>query len=163
MKRLLLLFCLAASAQNNVPKFDKFRVQETFSGKPAAPQLKRPKDREYRTKIETEAEQGPNFAGHYRVAVWGCGSSCVQGALIDSKTGQIFDLPFTSIGWGSGKFGDGTSTLADGFEPVSVKRDSRLFVFRGCPDEDTKLCGAYYYEWTGSLFKLIAKFGFTAV
>ena len=118
MKRLLLLFCLGASAQIAVPKFEQFRVKETFSGKPAAPTLKRAKDREYRTMIQTEAEKGPNFAGHYTVALWGCGSSCLQGALIDEKTGEIFDLPFTYIGWGPGKYEDGTNQLADGFEQV---------------------------------------------
>ena len=158
MRRLLLLFCLVANAQTKVPKFDQFPSRETFSGRPASPILKRPKDQEYRTRIRTEAEKGPNFAGHYRVALWGCGSSCLQGALVDEKTGEVLDLPFTYIGWGPGKYADGADELA---EQVSFKKDSRLFVFRGCPEEGTERCGAYYYEWTGSRLKLIAKFGFT--
>ena len=32
--------------------------------------------RMYRTLLRREIERGPNFAGHYRVVVWGCGSSC---------------------------------------------------------------------------------------
>jgi hypothetical protein len=31
--------------------------------------------------------------------------------------------------------------------------NSNLFVVRGCPND--KACGAYYYEWTGSQFKLL--------
>src|SRR5689334_12880138 len=32
--------------------------------------------RMYRTVIRQEMSQGANFAGFYRVAIWGCGSSC---------------------------------------------------------------------------------------
>jgi hypothetical protein len=154
---LFVLAAVALSAQNEVPKFERFRVKETVLGKPALPVLRRAKDQEYRTMIQTAAEKGPNFAGHYTIATWGCGSSCLQGALIDEKTGDIFDLPFTYIGWSPGKFGDGTN----GSEQVSFKKDSRLFAFRGCPEEGTERCGAYYYEWTGMMFKLLTKFGFT--
>lgn len=161
MRRLFLLFCLVASAQTKVPKFDQFPATETFSGKPAVSILKRARDRLYRTMIRVEAEEGPNFAGRYKVALWGCGSSCNGGALVDEKTGEIFDLPFTYMGWGPGKFGDGAVGLAYGFEQVSIRKDSRLFVYRGCPEDDATRCGAYYYEWTGIQFKLIKKFGFT--
>ena len=157
----MLLFCLVASAQTNVPKFDQFPATETFSGKPAVPMLKRAKDRLYRTMIRIEAAEGPNFAGRYTVATWGCGSSCVGGALVDEMTGEIFDLPFSYMGWGDEKYGDGTVGLAYGFEPLSIRIDSRLFVFRGCPEDTKDRCGAYYYEWTGSQFKLIKKFGAT--
>lgn len=160
MRGLLLLLCVAASAQTDIPKFEQFPATETFTGKPAAPVLKRARERLYRTTIRTEAEKGPNFAGRYTVALWGCGSSCIGAALVDEQTGEVFEVPFSYIGAGPGRFGDGTVGLAYGFEMVSYKKDSRLFIFRGCPEDDPTRCGAYYYEWTGSQFKLLKKFEF---
>ena len=40
-------------------------------------------------------------------------------------------------------------------EPLAYKLDSRLLVVRGCPKEEN--CGSYFFEWTGSRFKLIRK------
>ena len=42
----------------------------------------------------TEDERrGPNFGGHYVLVQWGCGTACMDGALIDANTGQISRLP----------------------------------------------------------------------
>jgi hypothetical protein len=48
----------------------------------------------------------------------------------------------------------------DGFQPVAYKLTSRLLMVRGCPEEEN--CGSYFYEWTGSRFKLIRKVRQTA-
>lgn len=34
-----------------------------------------------------------NFAGHYQVVTWGCGSSVQEGVMIDMTTGKVYDLP----------------------------------------------------------------------
>lgn len=34
-----------------------------------------------------------NFAGYYQVMTWGCGSSCQEGVMIDTRNGKIYDLP----------------------------------------------------------------------
>ena len=40
-----------------------------------------------------------NFAGHYTLVYWGCGSSCQSSLLIDRKTGKIYDAPGASLGY----------------------------------------------------------------
>ena len=40
---------------------------------------------------------GVNFAGHYVVASWGCGTGCAQFAIIDAITGDLYAPPFDSI------------------------------------------------------------------
>ena len=40
------------------------------------------------------AERGPNFAGHYTVAVWGCGTTCQSFAIINALTGDVAMGPF---------------------------------------------------------------------
>jgi hypothetical protein len=134
-----------------MPIFEQYPADETFAGKPAVPVLKSARDREFRTQIQTQAAKGPNFDGRYAVVLWGCGSSCNGGALVDEKTGEVFNLPFAVLAAAPGPSGTG--------EMVQFRKDSRLIVFRGCPEEESTRCGAYYYEWTGSQFKLLRKAG----
>ena len=49
-----------------------------------------PMAREYRTVIRSQMRLGPNFAGHYRVVVWGCGSSCAMFAAVDLNSGRVY-------------------------------------------------------------------------
>ena len=42
----------------------------------------------------TENERvGPNFAGRYVLVQWGCGSNCMEAALIDGRDGTVLRLP----------------------------------------------------------------------
>jgi hypothetical protein len=70
------------------PRFEEYPVTDIFHGIPAAPKLTTPMERLYRTRIregvtkgigvmkEGIEQAGPNFAGHYIVVTWGCGSPC---------------------------------------------------------------------------------------
>ena len=109
---------------------------------PAAPILRTRQQRAFRTAIREAAAKGPNFADHYTIAQWGCGAGCVSMAVIDSKTGCVDDGPFRILA---------TETS----EPLTFRLDSNLLTVRGCPEE--KNCGSYFYEWTGSRFKLLRK------
>ena len=145
MKRTFsLAFSCLLSAQAQVPRFEDYPEQEIFKGKPAPPKIVRPRDRLYRTRIREGAAQGPNFAGHYTVASWGCGAGCVSMVLVDAKTGIVYGAPFQDLAWGG---------PAD--EPLEYKLTSTLIIVHGCPGE--KDCATYYYQWTGSAFKLLRK------
>jgi hypothetical protein len=136
------LFFLAA------PTFEEFKVPEKFTGTPASPVLRTKMQRNFRTVILEAAKQGPNFAGHYTLAEWGCGAGCVSLAIVDNRNGQTFDGPFSILGYD-------LSYNYDGEEQLEYKVDSRLIVARGCPGE--KDCGTYYYEWAADQFKLLKK------
>lgn len=43
----------------------------------------------YRTWIRLANTRGMNYAGHYVVAEWGCGSNCQNHAIVNAKTGRI--------------------------------------------------------------------------
>lgn len=151
-----LLFVLAGAVLAQAPpSFEQFAATETFSGKPAAPTLKTAGQRMFRTRIREAAAKGPNFAGHYTIAEWGCGSGCVSIALIDSSDGRVFDGPFQTLSWDLVNYEGKYPSNANGFVPLSFHRDSRLLVARGCPQD--KDCASYFYEWTGSQFKLLRK------
>jgi hypothetical protein len=120
----------------------------------------------FRTKIRQGATKGANFAGHYSIIEWGCGTSCVSLALVDARTGEVYGPPwalyspqvpgtrFGSLGYGIAlRFEDGSSTQDN--DAVSYKLNSRLLIVRGCPND--KNCGVYYHEWIGTAFKLLRK------
>src|SRR5215467_10781095 len=93
--------CLIAAgvcmfAFQGAPRAEDYKVPESenFSGKPAAPVFQTAGQRKFRTMIAEAAAKGPNFAGHYRIAEWGCGGGCVQFAVVDSRSGAIYDGPF---------------------------------------------------------------------
>jgi len=59
----------------------------------------------YRTVISGEyAKQEVNFANHYVVTTWGCGSGCVSGAMVDSRNGTVYPLPEDKEWGGNGTY-----------------------------------------------------------
>lgn len=139
-----------------LPKFDDFKVAEIFKGQPAVPILTTPRQRQYRTMIRRGAKDNFSFAGHFKIAGWGCGSSCSGFAIVDSKTGQVFDTPFEYYEWNALILDPAYARdYGPEMENISFRNDSRLLIIRGCPEE--KNCGTYYYEWTGVELKLWRK------
>ena len=78
------------------PPFEQYPVNR-MRGTPAKADItSRPWPRRFRTMLRLQAPTGPNFAGHYTIAGWGCGSSCLQFAVIDAITGKVY-VPRTLI------------------------------------------------------------------
>ena len=99
-------FALAASAWAQpsgarLPRFEDYTVTEQWPG-PANLKLTTRSERMFRTNLTNAAKEPPNFAEHYRVTYWGCGSNCSAGALIDLQTGTVYQLPLAKpngSGW----------------------------------------------------------------
>jgi hypothetical protein len=49
--------------------------------------------------LRRAAQQSPDFAAHYVVAEWGCGTSCAVHHLVDLTTGKIFSAPGAGRGF----------------------------------------------------------------
>jgi hypothetical protein len=141
------------SKDSPLPKFEDFKVTEVFKGVPAVPILTTPRQRQYRTMIRIGAKSWFTFAGHFKIAGWGCGSSCMGFVIVDSKTGQVFNAPFEYYEWNDLVLNRDDRDYGPTMENISFHGDSRLVI--GCPEE--KNCGTYYYEWTGSELKLLRK------
>src|SRR5215213_8612967 len=107
----------------------------------------------FRTNLRNAAKGGVNFAGHYILTTWGCGTNCSQSAIIDARTGRVF-FPDQLEGAGFG-----FCELPDGIEPIVYQADSRLLVLNGFKGGDLSLenapCGIYYLEWTGANFRQV--------
>lgn len=129
------LICVAtlfAASAGKRPAFKDFPVEEIFHGKPVAPILVTKKQKLYRTMIREGARSKVEFAGHYTVPAWGCGSGCSEFAIVDSITGKVYDCPYV---------GDYPYQMID---RLQYHPNSRLFKINGCPNESD--CGFYDYE-----------------
>jgi hypothetical protein len=161
----------ATSAQDNVvevPRFDDHLVPESFAGTPASPIFATPEQRRYRTRIRNgvlmgsdawigssrnfEKSNRPNFAGHYFIIRWGCGSQCVMMATVDAKTGIIYGPPLAGEGSELYVPLDNLSKMEVDFRPNS----SLVILRNACRDFKNRLsCGRYYFNWTENQFSLI--------
>jgi hypothetical protein len=159
----LFAFLLANPAQSQgghppPPKFEEYPVAESWTQSPAPLKLSTPSERMFKTQLSNAAKEPPNFAGHYRIVFWGCGSMCGAGALIDLQTGAVFQPPSAkpnAKGWDRWIM---SGALADGSR-VEFHPDSRLVVVRAglkfserlqknVPDED-------YFVWDGASFQRV--------
>ena len=72
-------------------KFSRYKVS-IFKGKLAPPDFKT--DRAaflFRTQIKNQCKsEGINFAGHFTLVHWGCGSACEEIAIVDRTNGKIY-------------------------------------------------------------------------
>jgi hypothetical protein len=139
------------------PAFGKYptTAQEVVST-PRLDLTSNPVARTYQTVLRREMAEGPNYAGHYRLAFWGCGSSCSMFAVVNLRSGKVITASeFKTV--------VGTHLAADDFLPGTrsdgwgfrYKNESSLLVVVGAPDEDESRAGAYYFLLQGGMLHLI--------
>ncbi len=119
--------------------FDKYRIDISQSKKITINLSSNPTARQFRSAIDSSIDkQGTNFAGHYNLVRWGCGTSCINGAITDMKTGKVYDLPPATLDY---KF----------------RNDSRLLVVNPPDDsgyfEDCGYCEPELWIWNERIKK----------
>jgi len=134
------------------PRFEDYPAQK-FTGRLATPIIANQRARLYRTMIREDALKGPNFAGHYTIARWGCGSTCVGFAVIDARTGKIHFHP---------KVPQVMQVPYQAEDVLQFRPDSRLLIISGeilpiDPNSSgrSEYAGKFYYEWKNSQFRLV--------
>lgn len=151
-----------------IPRFEDYSVAETLRGTPAAPLLITREQRLYRTRIRRGVSQGegvwngswkspiknagPNFAGHYYVIRWGCGSNCMMMAIVDATTGRIYNPPLSGVGTELYVSMDQLSDKEIDFQP-----NSSLMILRNACTDARKGCGVYYFNWQNNKFALLKR------
>ena len=123
------------------PTFAEFPVTKVFRGTHTRPKLTTKDQRTYRTMIRTGGGEPEtlNFAGHYTVQQWGCGTDCSQFAVVDSINGRVYG-PFAVSGMPGRWLEDHASA---GLDRIEFKPRSGLLKVNGCPNE--RDCGFYDY------------------
>ena len=93
---IVVISIVTTAQERHLPRFESYRATKNFSGEPAPVNLRsHPKARLFRTMLKRSVENGPNFAGHYVVGMWGCGSDCLMVAVTDAFNGRVYFAPFT--------------------------------------------------------------------
>lgn len=136
----------SVAAAEPLPAFGDFPAGDRFAGKPSLPQLSTPQARRFRTLLRDEAARGPNFAGHYTVARWGCGAGCISWAIIDARGGRVWFAPFTVA--------PACADDSDACLPsLEFRPDSELMVISGARNEQG--AGRYFYRWHAGVLTLL--------
>ncbi len=139
------------------PTFKSYPVttRETVSS-PKLDLTSNPIAKRYRTVLRREVGKGSNYAGHYRIAFWGCGTSCAMFAVVNLKTGRVITPHgFTTV--------SGVHLAADEFLPNTesdgwafrYKSDSTLLVVVGALDENESRQGAFYFVLKGETLRQV--------
>jgi hypothetical protein len=153
-----LLTALGAVAQSqarkqtavHVPRFEDYLVTDIFHGIPADPQLTTPAERLFRTRIrdgvtkglgvmrEGREQPGSNFAEHYIVIEWGCGSPCGMMAIVDAMKGKVYSPPISLKGFLLPPLPLKVPGDSDAFMPwvvqVEFRLNSDLMIVKANPD-----------------------------
>jgi hypothetical protein len=96
---MLLLPCVLAistpaqDAKKPLPRLEDYTVVHIFKGPNAPVKIITTSERLYRTRMTNAGKESPDFAGRYKFAIWGCGSNCAAGAIIDLQTGNVYQPP----------------------------------------------------------------------
>lgn len=135
----------------DAPRFEDFPAQRQRITRQGGPILSTREARTFRSVIGAAAAQGPNFAGAYTVAVWGCGGSCTDFAVVDNRTGRVtFTAGLRPIAGDHG--GDAPDYGAGLYYNLRFRPDSRLLILVGAPREDESRDGVTFLEWRDGQF-----------
>lgn len=146
-----------------IPRFEDYPVEEIFRGIPATPLLVTREEQSFRTRIrngvstgegvfrEGKEQPGPNFAGHYIIEEWACGSPCLMMAIVDAVTGKVYNSPMTQ--------GLQRSWLDGGpwLPEVEFRRDSRLMIMTPEPALAKVPIYTHYFVWDDNQWNLIRR------
>lgn len=156
MKKCLLLFGVISMnlfySQSDI-KFDKYPAKVEKVNKAKLVLSSSSLGKTYKTQISNQYKTNKvDFGGHYVTTYWGAGMGLTMGAMVDIKTGKIYELPMNE-----------ENSLNDCFHNDEIetnKVNSNLFItYATKMTDDESKCKReiYYYLWNGKSFKLLKK------
>lgn len=154
---IVLAGCMSAQAPlAGLPRFEDYRIKEPWQGRPPKLQLSSSSERMFRTNLTNAAKEQPNFAGHYRVTYWGCGSNCSAGAVVDLQTGIVWRPPLAKPGGRGWERWIECTACFDGADN-EFHSDSRLMIVRCGLNYSDRLKknspDTYYFVWEENRFR----------
>jgi hypothetical protein len=134
-----------------VPRFADYPAPRRVRGW-AAPVLASREARLYRSTLGAEVANGPNFAGDYTLAAWGCGHACTSAAIVAARNGRVF-FPAQLRRIITDHVGTWDGGRALRYRGLRFCRDSRLLAVVGRSGGGGE--GIAYFEWTGTALREI--------
>lgn len=84
-----------------------------------------PEAKLYYSRITNDVALGANFAGHFTLAEWGCGTVCFGYAIIDVKTGAIIAYSAGNVNYLLRDYQVDNNILV--FEPFSAGQERKFY------------------------------------
>jgi hypothetical protein len=139
-----------AETKSQSPRFGDYPVKEVYRGRIAPVVLDSKRARMFRSRLREDSRQGVNFAGHYTVVFWGCGTGCAQVAVVDARTGRVY--------WPPLDYTDIPSPPEDAATPhPNFRPDSKLLVLTRNRYDGRGSYTAYYYLFDKNRFRLLRR------
>jgi hypothetical protein len=137
-----------------LPRFEDFRVPTPIPSR-QGPTYVANHVPDFEKEILEVAKEGPDFAGHFVVERFTCGSACASFVIVNVGTSKIFynhlNVAYSFCSWG--------------YEPgaeLMYRPDSRLLIVNGAIEtysptkgEVRGPCGHFYFLWDGHALKQI--------
>jgi hypothetical protein len=166
-----LAICVAsAQAPQQVPRFEDYPVTNIFSGTPAPPILDTSEKRLYRTRIRDGVakglgvtrdgveQPGPNFAGHFILVEWQCGSPCGMMAMVDAVSGRVYSLPLSKgLALPAIGPGDPGECAQWGYALVEFRQNSRLVAVTANPEWKKGANYKHFFLWDGDRWRFLMR------
>ena len=134
-------------AQEGAPRFSDYPAPRRAAHY-VAPQLSSRQVVAHRSTLGAEAANGPNFAGNFTVAAWGCGYSCSAAAVVNLVNGRVaFPNELRRIS--TRYVRDWVSDRPLRYRGMRFNPNSRLLIVIGSATGDETDESAVFYEWTG--------------
>lgn len=154
----LLMLCTAQITYAQTTGFERYRFADYSSGKiyrgKHRPVQIPKKWQHMHTRIKNGQSNKIDFASHYKTVIWGCGTQCVGGVMIDARTGKVHDLITLSTEYPLHHchLPNGKEEQGDIFK---YRANSRLFITANCnyeeiennEDKVKQHKRVYIYEW----------------
>jgi hypothetical protein len=143
---------VAATLLVAVVPFDSYPGEARLIGNPVAPLLDTPRARRHQTVLTAGARRGTNFNGHYRVIKWGCGTNCIEWAVVDLSNGKVWFAPEPALSCFPLSEPD-DAKMPDWFE---IRVNSRLLGLNDCIGKSQRrpFNRRTLYEWQNGTMRL---------
>jgi len=136
----------SACAGNVAPAYKAYAVAVDRQGKRPALQRDGKFSNQFRSRLSEALRDDPiNFAGHYVVTTFGCGSGCMHGGIIDTRTGQAHEWPWPVY----------VRDIGDWDSPFRHEAGSRLLAVRGVLKDMNEPPLERYFVWTGKALESV--------
>jgi hypothetical protein len=138
-----------ARAERPAPRFEDYPARGIYKGPVARVRLDSKQARMFRTRLREDSRSGPNFAGHYTVVIWGCGTGCAQMGVVDARTGRVYFPPLEEM--------DFPDLENEQVRARTFRLDSKLLVLTQNHYDGHGGYAAFYYLFDGGRFRLLRK------
>jgi membrane dipeptidase len=135
-------------AEKRLPVFEDYPVEQSNVVVQRIDFDSHPDARNFRTRLEYTINEPANFAGHYHVTYWGCGTMCQMVAIINALDGTVhFPLDFAT------SYGACHKTDSSLF----VTNPADEFLFEAYDEDFPDWFSTGYYQWDGEQMHLITE------